>query len=80
MRKKPFEVFLGLGEQPVGLQEVEGLPHHPGLHHLVEQGLLLPLLPPGSVLDHTHVRLVVFVKIPQSEESWLLEDAWIPDQ
>ena len=74
-----LKLSLGLGEQPVLLEEVKGLLHHLGLHHLVEQGILLAFLLPCSVLGDTNVGLIILVKIRQSTEGWLSEDSRIPD-
>merc|ERR1719158_2656720 len=77
--QKVLKLSLGLGEQPVGLQEVKRLLHHLGLHHLIEQGLLLILLVPRSVLGDAHVRLIIPVKFCQSTEGWFSKDSRIPE-
>ena len=78
--QKVLKLSLGLGEQSVGLEEVKGLLHHLGLHHLVEQGLLLALLLPCSVLSDAYVRLIILVKLHQAAESRLSKDSRIPDE
>ena len=78
--QKVLKLSLGLGEQSIGFEEVKGLLHHLGLHHLVEQGLLLALLLPCSVFGDAYVRLIILIELRQSAESRLLKDSRIPDE